>query len=331
MPTVVTGAGGFIGSHLVERLVQRARTVTALVRYTSDGGIGHLARLSAETMDRVSVIRGDVRDLEQMRRIIGTADGVLHLAALIGIPYSYDAPRSYIDTNVLGTLNVLEAARQHGNTMRVIVTSTSEVYGTAQTVPITEDHRLHPQSPYAASKVGADQLALSYHRSFGMPVVLARPFNTFGPRQSLRAVIPTIIAQLLGRDDGIVELGALSPRRDFVFVEDTAEALCELLDAPRDAGVEGREFNIATGASQSIEETARLAAELVGKPETRLVCANERVRPAASEVEVLEGDATRLREAIGWAPRVPLREGLQRMIDWFRERQPQQDVRGYHV
>ena len=330
---VVTGAGGFIGSHLVEHLVRAGHRVRALVRYTSHGGAGQLDSLPADVRAAVEIVRGDVRDTEQMDTLVGDSDAVLHLAALIGIPYSYEAPRSYLDVNAAGTLNILEAARRH-ETPRVVVTSTSEVYGTAQRVPIDEDHPLHPQSPYAASKVAADQLALSYQRSFGTPVVLVRPFNTYGPRQSLRAVIPTIVAQLTAREDATVELGALSPKRDFVFVNDTAAGMLALATAD-ETTVCGGTFNLATGESVSIEETARLIAELVGKPQAKLVSTAERVRPDASEVEVLEGTAARMTAATGWTPQVKLRDGLRQVIDWYRNdvavARAARDIRDYHV
>lgn len=311
---VVTGAAGFIGSHLVEELVGAGHHVRALVRYSSTGYRGMLDRLDPSVLDQVDVRYGDVRDPALMEALLADSGVVYHLAALIGIPYSYEAPRSYFDVNVAGTQNVLDAARRQ-DVGRVIVASTSEVYGSAQYTPIDEDHPLHPQSPYAASKVAADQLALSYQRTFGTPVVLVRPFNTFGPRQSPRAVIPTIIGQLLHRDDGRVELGALTPRRDFVFVTDTARGF--RLAAATDDAV-GSVFNLASGRSISIGELAGRIAALVGGADVRIETKDERVRPPDSEVEELRGDASRARQTCGWEPLVSLDEGLVAAIEDFR-------------
>ncbi len=287
--------------------------VRALVRYSSTGFRGMLERLDPAVLDGVEIVYGDVRDAGQMDRLLAGSDVVYHLAALIGIPYSYEAPRSYVDVNVVGTQNVLDAARKQ-SVRRVIVASTSEVYGSARYTPIDEGHPLHPQSPYAASKVAADQLALSYQRSFGTPVVLVRPFNTFGPRQSPRAVIPTIIGQLLGREDGVVELGALSPRRDFVYAGDTARGF-RLAAGPEDAV--GHVFNLASGKSIAIGELVERIAPLAGADGVRVESAAERVRPPDSEVDELRGDAARARDTFGWEPRVPLDEGLRRAIEDF--------------
>lgn len=310
----MTGAAGFIGSHLVEELVREGCRVRALVRYSSTGFRGMLDRLDPSVLDRVEVRYGDVRDASQMERLVAGSRAVYHLAALIGIPYSYEAPRSYVDVNVVGTQNVLDAARRH-RVGRVVVASTSEVYGSARYTPIDEDHPLHPQSPYAASKVAADQLALSYQRTFGTPVVLVRPFNTFGPRQSPRAVIPTIIGQLLDRDDGRIELGSLTPRRDFVFVADTARGF--RLAAEADDAV-GGVFNLASGRSISIGELAARIATRIGSGDVRPETSAERVRPPESEVDELRGDATRARETFGWEPLVSLDDGLDAAIETFR-------------
>lgn len=310
---VVTGAGGFIGSHLVERLVEDGWQVRALARYGSTGRAGFLDELRPTLRDAVEVVLGDVRDAEQVRELLTGREVVFHLAALIGIPYSYRAPRSYLDVNVRGTLNVLEAARAAG--ARVVLASTSEVYGTAQYTPMDEAHPLRPQSPYAASKVAADQLALSYHRSFGLPVVVVRPFNTYGPRQSRRAVLPTIVTQALAREDGVIELGALSPRRDLCFVEDTARGFALAGSAP---GIEGETVNLATGRSVSIGELVEAVLAQLGRPELEVRTAEERLRPANSEVELLLGEASKAAQLLGWRPEVPLEAGLARVIEHVR-------------
>jgi NDP-hexose 4,6-dehydratase len=309
----VTGADGFIGSHLVEALVADGVRVRAMTLYNSFDSWGWLDTLPAETLAEVEVIAGDVRDARATAEFVEGVDVVYHLAALIAIPYSYRAPRSYLETNAIGTMNVLEAARAHG-TPRVVHTSTSEVYGTAVRVPIDEDHPLQAQSPYSATKVAADKLAESYHAAFGTPVVTLRPFNTYGPRQSARAVIPTIITQLAaGREE--VELGALEPTRDLLFATDTARAFIAAGTAPTEA-VAGRVLNAGTGREISIGDLAQLIAGLMGRP-LRLARGEERVRPAASEVMRLVADTTRIHELTGWQPRVTLEEGLAETIAWF--------------
>jgi NAD dependent epimerase/dehydratase len=309
---LVTGAGGFIGSHLVEALVRRGDAVTALCRYTSRRDEGNLVWLPEEVRAQVDVQFGDLRDRDVVSRLVRGRDAIYHLAASISVPYSYEAPREVVMTNVEGTLNVLTAALE-ADVERFVQMSSSEVYGTAQYVPIDEAHPLHAQSPYAASKVGADKLAESFQMSFGLPAVVARPFNTFGPRQSLRAVIPTIVAQALA--GGELRLGALTPRRDFVFVGDTVAALLALAahpDAP------GGVFNIATGQDVSVQEVIDLVGELVGR-ELVVQGSRERMRPENSEVHRLLGDADRLRALTAWAPQTSLREGLQAVIAWMTD------------
>ncbi|MEW2530773.1 SDR family NAD(P)-dependent oxidoreductase [Streptomyces sp. NPDC047071] len=310
---VVTGAEGFIGSHLTEELVASGHRVRALVQYNSFSSYGWLETLPADVLAEVEVVLGDVRDPGSTRALVTGAEVVYHLAALIAIPYSYRAPHSYVDTNVTGTLNVLEAVR-HAEVPRLVHTSTSETYGTARTVPITEDHPINTQSPYAASKAGGDRLADSYYASFATPVVTLRPFNTYGPRQSMRAVIPTVIGQVAaGRRT--VTLGDLRPTRDFTFVKDTARAFLAVGTAPADA-VLGRTFNAGTGGEISVGDLVRLIGKVM---DTALdVRADEqRVRPAASEVLRLVADATRLREATGWSPGHGLEEGLARTVEFF--------------
>jgi NDP-hexose 4,6-dehydratase len=309
----VTGAEGFIGSHLVEALVARGDAVRALVQYNSFSSRGWLESLSAEQLAAIEVVFGDVRDGGQMMRFVEGTDAVLHLAALIAIPYSYVAPASYVATNAVGTLNVLEAVRAHG-TPRLVHTSTSEVYGTARTVPIHETHPLQAQSPYAASKIAADKLVESYHLSFDVPAVTLRPFNTFGPRQSARAVIPTVISQIAaGKRE--IHLGSSSPTRDFNFVTNTVDAFVALLDAP--ASVLGGTFNAGSGREVTIAETVALIAAAMDA-DVEVVTEEQRVRPAASEVQRLLADAGALHLATGWKPHVTLEDGLAATADWFR-------------
>jgi len=311
----VTGAEGFIGSHLVEALVASGVRVRAMVLYNSFSSWGWLDGIEPEVMASVDVVMGDVRDPRATREFIEGADVVYHLAALIAIPYSYRAPHSYLETNAGGTMNVLEAVRSL-DTPRMVHTSTSEVYGTAMRVPIDEDHPLQAQSPYSATKVAADKLAESYHAAFGVPVVTLRPFNTYGPRQSARAVIPTIITQLAaGRAE--VALGALSPTRDLTFAADTARAFMAAAAAPIDA-VGGRVLNAGSGNEISIGDLAELIARKMDRP-LMLARDEERMRPEASEVMRLVSDSTRLRALTGWAPAHSLESGLDATIAWFTQ------------
>jgi NAD dependent epimerase/dehydratase len=284
-----------------------------MVLYNSFDSWGWLESLPRDVLDQVEVQLGDVRDPNSVRVLVEGAEVVYHLAALIAIPYSYSAPRSYVDTNIIGTMNVLDAARAAG-TPRVVHTSTSEVYGTARTVPISEDHPLQGQSPYSASKIGADKIAESYHLAFGVPVATLRPFNTFGPRQSTRAVIPTILAQLSAGQDRI-SLGDLRPTRDFTFVTDTAAAFVAVGEASAEAVV-GRVLNSGTGEEISIGDLARLLGEVTGRP-AEIVQEEGRLRPAASEVMRLVCDSSRLRAATGWSPQHDLRSGLGIAAEWF--------------
>ncbi len=313
MLAAVTGAEGFIGSHLVEALVASGVRVRAMVLYNSFSSWGWLDALDHEVMASVDVVMGDVRDPRATREFIDAADVVYHLAALIAIPYSYHAPHSYLETNAGGTMNVLEAVRSL-ETPRMVHTSTSEVYGTAVRVPIDEDHPLQAQSPYSATKVAADKLAESYHAAFGVPVVTLRPFNTYGPRQSARAVIPTIITQLAARR-AEVALGALSPTRDLTFAADTARAFMAAAAAPIDA-VGGRVLNAGSGNEVSIGDLAELIARKMDRPLT-LAREEERMRPEASEVMRLVSDSTRLRALTGWEPAHTLETGLDETISWF--------------
>jgi dTDP-glucose 4,6-dehydratase len=308
---LVTGAGGFIGSHLVEALVERGDAVRAFVHYNSLGTAGWLDRSPCRAA--VEIIRGDVRDLDAVAAAARACDLVFHLAALVGIPYSYVSPLAYVRTNVEGTYNVLQAAAG-GEAGAVVIASTSETYGTAQYVPIDERHPPSAQSPYAASKVGADQLALSFHRAFGLPVKIVRPFNAYGPRQSVRAIVPTVILQLLGGATRLA-LGNLQPTRDLTHVRDTVEGF--LAVAGCDACV-GTATNVGTGAEISVGDLALRIAALLGVA-VGFDLDRERVRPPASEVERLCCDNRRIRQLTGWAPRHGLDEGLGATIAWYRE------------
>lgn len=314
---LVTGADGFIGSHLVETLVAAGHDVRAFTLYNSFGSWGWLDGASPEVQQAIEIFSGDIRDPNGVRTAMQGCDVVLHLAALIAIPYSYHSPDTYIDTNVKGTLNVVQAARDLG-VERVVCTSTSEVYGTARFVPITEDHPLQGQSPYSASKIGADSLALSFHAAFGTPVTVLRPFNTYGPRQSARAVIPTVISQIAAGARQI-RLGALHPTRDFTFVTDTARGFLQA--AACDALV-GQATNIGSGFEVSIGETARLIAEVMGV-DIEIECDARRLRPDASEVERLFAGTAKAEAEMAWAPAFGGKEGFRRGLaltaDWFRD------------
>jgi NAD dependent epimerase/dehydratase len=307
---LVTGAGGFIGSHLTEKLTSLGYRVKAFVHYNSRNSWGWLD--SSVCKERIEVISGDIRDADIVRRAVHDVEVVFHLAALIGIPYSYNAPDSYIDTNIKGTLNILQAAKEL-EVKKIVHTSTSETYGTAQFVPISEKHPINPQSPYAASKAGADYLALSFHKSFGLPVAIARPFNTFGPRQSARAVIPTIITQLL--KGSAVKLGAVNTTRDLTFVKDTVAGLIRIAEAPEAVG---EVINIGSGFEISIAELVAMIAGIIGK-KARIRTTKERKRPPNSEVKRLWADTARAKELLGWTPRFSLEEGIVQTINWFKE------------
>lgn len=309
-PVLVTGAGGFIGSHLVERLVVEGAQVRAFVRYNSRGDVGLLRLLSREVYSQLEIISGDLRDTEAVRAVVQGIDTVFHLGALIAIPYSYLHPREVIDTNIMGTLNVVMAARELG-VRRVVHTSTSEVYGTAQYVPIDEKHSLQGQSPYSASKIGADKICESFYRSFDLPVITLRPFNTYGPRQSARAVIPTIITQALTRDK--VRLGNLTPARDFTFVTDTVSGFLKAASA--EAAI-GQEINLGAGASITIGKLAYKIFALLGKA-PKITNEAQRMRSEKSEVFRLHASNQKAYDLIGWQPKVSLEEGLQRTIDWI--------------
>ena len=314
---LVTGADGFIGSHLTESLVRAGFSVRAFVMYNSFNSWGWIDHLPEEIKKSIEIFAGDIRDPHGVEEAVRGCDAVLHLAALIAIPYSYTSPDTYIDTNVKGTLNVLQAARELG-VKRVIHTSTSEVYGTARFVPITEEHPLQGQSPYSASKIGADQLAYSFYSSFDLPVVIARPFNTYGPRQSARAVIPTVITQIANGAKQL-KLGAVTPTRDFSYVQDTVDAFIATLKS--DKGL-GETVNFGSNFEISISDVAALIAEKMNV-KIDIASDTERMRPANSEVERLWADNSKVKELFGWSPKYAGRDGLarglQETINWFIE------------
>ncbi len=309
---LLTGSEGFIGSHLTEELVKQGFEVKAFVLYNSFNTWGWLDSLPKDVMDHVEVFTGDIRDPHGVKTAMEGCDAVFHLAALIAIPFSYHSPDAYVDTNIKGTLNVLQAARDLG-VERVLITSTSEVYGTAKYVPIDEKHPFQGQSPYSATKIGADRLAESFYRSFELPVTIVRPFNTFGPRQSARAVIPTIITQLLsGKDE--IKLGSLTPTRDFNYVKDTANGFIEIYRSDKTIG---EEINIATQKEISIGDLAR---EIIGQinPAAKIVCDEERLRPEKSEVNRLLGSNEKIRTLTSWSPKYTFEQGIAETIEWIR-------------
>ncbi|MGE5328823.1 MAG: NAD-dependent 4,6-dehydratase LegB [Deltaproteobacteria bacterium] len=309
---LVTGSEGFIGSHLTERLVELGAKVRALVLYNSFNTWGWLDTIAPEVKKHINIVTGDVRDENCIRQAVRDTDIVFHLAALIAIPYSYYAPCSYVDTNIKGTLNVLQACRDAG-VEKIVHTSTSETYGTAQYVPIDEKHPLHGQSPYSASKIGADMMAESYFRSFNLPVAIIRPFNTYGPRQSARAVIPTIITQILSGMEEI-KLGAVSPTRDLNYVKDTIEGFIKI--AERDAAI-GEIINIGSGKEISIGDLASKIIGIIGK-DVKVISDEKRIRPEKSEVNRLCADNTKAFELVGWEPKYTLDKGLEETIEWFK-------------
>lgn len=309
---LVTGADGFIGSHLTETLLGDGFRVRALSQYNSFNNWGWLEDVRHPDLE---VVSGDVRDPNFCRELVRGVDTVFHLAALIAIPYSYMAPDSYVDTNIRGTLNMLQAVKAEG-CGRLLVTSTSEVYGTAQYVPIDEKHPRQPQSPYSATKIGADALAESFYNAFELPVVVVRPFNTYGPRQSARAIIPTIISQIAAGKE-IIKVGDLTPTRDFNYVTDTARGFLSIARAPLDKVI-GQEINIATNSEISMADTLDTIAELMHW-QGRYEVDPERLRPSKSEVHRLWGDNTKIKSLTDWEPQVSIREGLQRTIDWFTD------------
>lgn len=318
---LVTGGDGFIGSHLVDRLLGEGAEVRALVHYSPSGRLGWLQGRETD----VEILAGDVRDGERVLQAVEGTQVVFHLAALIGIPYSYESPESYVQTNVLGTYHVLNASRRAG-VERIVHTSTSEVYGTALSVPIDESHPLQPQSPYSATKIGADMLTISFHRSFELPVAIVRPFNTYGPRQSTRAVIPSLLGQLYGAAEQI-RVGAVSPTRDFNYVDDTVSGFLAVATANRAIG---EVINIGSGREISVGDLVELLFEVTGRRK-ELVVEDERLRPTGSEVHRLLCDNTRAEDWAGWKPQVSLEEGLRATAEWVRQNLSELKTNAYHV
>jgi len=310
---LITGAEGFIGSHLTEELVRQGAKVRAFIFYNSDGRWGWLDDSPPPILKKIDILHGDVRDPNKVMKAVNGQEIVFHLASLISIPYSYQAPDSYIETNVKGTANVLNASRLTG-IKRFIHTSTSEVYGTATYLPIDEKHPLQPQSPYSASKIAADSIALSYYYSFNLPVAILRPFNTFGPRQSARAIIPTIISQIYSGEKTI-KLGSLSPTRDFNYVKNTVGAFIKLAETP---GTEGEVFNAGSEREVSIKDLLKLIVEITGK-KVKIISKKERLRPQKSEVRRLLSNSRKLREKCNWKPIVGLEEGLEITCKWIKD------------
>jgi len=312
---LVTGADGFIGSHLTEELVKQGYEVRAFVFYNSFNSWGWIDSFPEEIKNKIEIFAGDIRDPNGIRVAMESCDTVFHLAALIGIPFSYHSPDSYVDTNIKGTLNILQAAKLL-NTKRVLVTSTSEVYGTAQYVPIDEKHPFQGQSPYSATKIGADRIAESFYRSFELPVTIVRPFNTYGPRQSARAVIPTIISQLLNSIEEII-LGDLTPIRDFVYVKDTVNGFIEIAKSQKTIG---EEINIATQSEISIGDLAQTIINIIN-PHAKIICDKQRIRPEKSEVKRLCGSNEKLKKLTNWQQMYSLKDGLKETIDWFSNKE----------
>ncbi len=322
---LVTGADGFIGSHLTEELVRKGYNVKAFVYYNSFNSWGWLDTLPSEIMNNVEIFQGDIRDPNGVREAMKGCKAVFHLAALIAIPFSYHSPDTYVDTNIKGTLNVLQAAREL-DVDKILITSTSEVYGTAQYVPIDEKHPFQGQSPYSATKIGADRLAESFYRAFNTPVTIVRPFNTYGPRQSARAVIPTIITQLLaGKTE--IKLGSLTPTRDFNYVKDTANGFISIYESDKTVG---QEINIATQKEISI---GQLAKELIRQinPEAKIVCDEQRVRPEKSEVNRLLGSNSKILSLTDWKPKYSLEQGLSETIEFLRNNMERYKVNIYNI
>jgi len=323
---LVTGASGFIGSHLTEKLVELGADTSVFLRYTSDGRIGNLKYLPADVLKSTRVFRGDLKSADGVYRAAKGADVIFHLGASISIPYSYIDPRDFIDTNVTGTLNVLRAT-QECDVKKVITTSTSEVYGTAVYTPIDEKHPLQPQSPYAASKVGSDKLAESFYKSFDLPVAIIRPFNTYGPRQSARAVIPTIITQALISDK--IKIGSLSPERDFTYVGDSVNGFVQIAESENSTG---EVINIGSGESMSIGNLIKIIGSILGRDlESIVEIDEERIRPEKSEVMLLLCDNSKAKRLLGWEPKISLEEGLRRTIEYIRQNIDDYQIGEYQV
>jgi len=321
---LVTGAGGFIASHLVEELVRVGADVRALVKYNSAGGVGNLKQLPPETYKALEIISGDIRDVEGIKKAIAGTSVVFHLGALISIPYSYENPREYLDTNTVGTFNVLEASKEN-KIEKLIVTSTSEVYGTARYKPIDENHPLQAQSPYSASKIAAEKFVESFHKSYNLPVAIIRPFNAYGPRQSMRAIIPTIVAQALTQDK--IKLGSLYPTRDFTYVKDTVDGFIKIAESESSCG---EVINIGSGKTVSMGELEKMVETILGKKFV-VETDEQRVRPEKSEVKVLVCDNSKAKTLLGWYPKVTLFDGLKEVISYVSEHIKEYAPNRYHI
>lgn len=321
---LVTGAGGFIGSHLVEKLIEIGADVRIFVRYTSQGETRHIDKLPEKDREKIEIFMGDLKDFDAVKNAMKGVDVVFHLGAVISIPHSYKDPQEFLETNTLGTFNVLMAAKEEG-VKKIIITSTSEVYGTALYTPIDEKHPLQAQSPYSASKIAAEKFAESFYNAYGTPVAIIRPFNTYGPRQSMRAVIPTIIAQALTKDK--IKLGALSPKRDFNYVKDTIDGFIKIAESENSIG---EVINVGSGNSVSIGEIVDTIKKILNK-DFEVETDEERIRPEKSEVKVLICDNSKAREKIMWEPKYPLEKGLKEVIDYILENIKDYDTEKYHI
>jgi len=310
---LITGASGFIGSHLTEKLLEKGCDVKVFVKYNSGGDIGKLKEIGKEKLERLEIVRGDLRNYEGVKRAVSGAEIVFHLGALISIPYSYTDPRDFVDVNIIGTLNILRACQEE-KVKKIVITSSSEVYGTAIYSPIDEKHPLQPQSPYSATKIAADNISESFYHSFNLPITIIRPFNTYGPRQSMRAVIPTIVYQALFREK--IELGSLFPKRDFNFVEDVIEGFIKIAES--DSSI-GKIINIGSGKSISIKELVEKIKEILGKQEMIIEVQEEKIRPENSEVKLLLCDNSKAKEIINWEPKISFEEGLRKVIEYVKD------------
>ncbi|MDD5023456.1 MAG: SDR family NAD(P)-dependent oxidoreductase [Candidatus ainarchaeum sp.] len=310
---LVTGGGGFIGSHVTEELVRRGAVVRCFLKYNSKGNLGNLVKIPKEIFDKLEIVRGDIRDLEDVKKALKNCEVIIHMAALISIPYSYENPRGYFETNALGTLNVLEAARENLGIKKIVVTSTSEVYGTGKYSPMDENHPLQAQSPYAASKIASDKIAESFFKSFNLPIAIIRPFNAYGPRQSLRAVIPTIVQQAVTTKT--IKIGSLNPKRDFTFVEDVARGFVKVAESESSIG---EIINIGSGNAISIGEVIEKVKQIMGK-DFEIELDLEKIRPEKSEVKLLICDNKKAKDLLEWEQRVSIEEGLKEVINYIKK------------
>ncbi len=321
---LVTGAAGFIASHLVEELVSLGADVRAFIRYKSDSSIGNLMDLPQETLKKIEIIRGDIKNIEIVKEATKDIDVIFHLSAQISVPHSYKDPRDFVETNILGTLNILKAAHEN-DVKKIIITSSSEVYGTAKYTPIDEEHPSQPQSPYAASKISADKLAESFYKTYGLPVAIIRPFNTYGPRQSTRAVIPTIISQALTKDK--IKIGSLTPKRDFNYVKDTVNGFIKIAESENSIG---ETINVGTGQAVSIGEVIETVEKILGR-KLAVETDDNRIRPENSEVKILLCNNAKAKKLIGWEPKFSLEDGLKEVVDYIKNNPNKYNLEGYNI